>query len=69
MERFDNMFIDCVEINVKTNTLNQFEVPFSTMANSFEEARSQALEYGQAMARSYNPSSDTTLFFKVCVYC
>jgi hypothetical protein len=66
MKRFDNMFIDCIEINVKTNVLNQFEVPFSTMANSFEEARSQALEHGQAMARSYSSTDDTTLFFKVC---
>lgn len=68
MKRFDNMFIDCVEINVKTNAINQFEVPFSTLANSFEEARTQALERGQTMARSYNSSSDTTLFFKVCLY-
>ena len=66
MKRFDNMFIDCVEINIKTNAINQFKVPFNTLANSSEEARTQALEHGQAMARSYNSSNDTTFFFKVC---
>ena len=66
MKRFDNLFIDCIEVNVETDLFNQFEIPFSTMANSFEEARSQALEHGQAMARSYSSAGESTLFFKVC---
>ena len=58
--------IDYVEINTQTNIITHNEILFHTKAHSYEEARSQALEHAQMIARSYNDSETTAFFFRIC---
>ena len=60
------LFIDYVEVNIKTNTATHNSIPFHTKAHSYEEARHQTLEHAQMIARGYNDSKTTAFFFRVC---
>jgi hypothetical protein len=60
------LLIDYVEVNIQTNTAIHNNIPFHTKAYSYEEARHQALEHAQMIARGYNDSKTTAFFFRVC---
>lgn len=54
MKKF-NLFINYIEVSKNTRTIiASGNTPFNTRANSYEEARTQALEHAQALARDYD---------------
>lgn len=54
MENF-NLFINYIEVSKKTSAvIDSGCIPFVTRASSYEEARTQALEHAQAIARDYD---------------
>lgn len=58
--------IDYVEINNKTNTATHGSLPFHTLARSYEDARAQALDHAQALARYYDETKESTFYFRAC---
>jgi hypothetical protein len=65
MKNFE-LVIDYIEVDITANTATHGELPFHTRANSFEEARSQALEHAQAIARGYKGNKTVAFFFRIC---
>lgn len=61
-----NLSIDYVEFNIQTKTATHDKMPFHTKAHSYEEARNQALEHAQMIARGYNDNKTTAFFFRIC---
>jgi hypothetical protein len=61
-----NLSIDYVEFNIQTKTATHNKMPFHTKAHSYEEARNQALEHAQMIARGYNGNKTTAFFFRIC---
>ena len=61
-----NLSIDYVEFNIQTKTATHGNMPFHTKAHSHEEARNQALEHAQMIARCYNDNKTTAFFFRIC---
>lgn len=60
------LIIDYVEVDLQANLATQNNIPFHTKAHSYEEARNQALEHAQMIARGYNDSKTTAFFFRIC---
>ena len=66
MKKF-NFNVNYVEINRITLEATQFGItPFSTMANTYEEGRTKALEFAQSIARCYNSNKESSFYFRVC---
>jgi hypothetical protein len=50
-----NLFINYIEVSKNDRTIiDSGSIPFITKASSYEEARTQALEHAQAVARDYD---------------
>ena len=67
MEKFD---FNVVYNEVSKTTLEMTNlgiIPFSAMADTFEEGRTKALEFGQSVARCYNDNEETTFFFRITI--
>jgi hypothetical protein len=66
MKKF-NFDVSYVEINRVTLEAAQFgAIPFSTIANTYEEGRTKALEFAQSIARCYNSNRESAFYFRVC---
>lgn len=66
MQKF-NFNVNYVEVNKTTLKISNFEViPFSTMADTYEEGRTKALEFSQSVSRCYNDNKESAFFFRVC---
>lgn len=56
-----------VEVNRVTLSITHLgKIPFSAMADTYEEGRTKALEFAQSVARCYNDNEETAFFFAVC---
>lgn len=59
-----NLFINYIEVSKTTRTIAASgSLPFTTKASSYEEARTQALEHAQAIARDYDKQEIYFFFF------
>jgi hypothetical protein len=66
MQEF-NFYVECVEIDRITSEVAQFgEIPFFTIADTYEEGRTEALEFAQSIARCYNDNKESIFYFRVC---
>ena len=66
MQKF-NFNVSYVEVSKTTlKSTNLGAIPFSAMANTYEEGRTKALEFAQSIARCYNDNKETAFFFRVC---
>lgn len=67
MQKF-NFNVSYLEVSKTTLKItNGGKIPFSAVANTYEECRSKALEFAQSIARCYNDNKETTFFFRICV--
>lgn len=61
---FNVSYVEVSKTTLKTTTLGA--IPFSAMADTYEEGRTKALEFAQSIARCYNDNKETAFFFRVC---
>lgn len=40
-------------------------IPFTVVADTYEEGRNKALEFGQSVARCYNDNAEASFFFRI----
>lgn len=69
MKKFD---FNVVYNEVSKTTLEMTNlgiIPFSAMANTFEEGRTKALEFAQSISRCYNDNEKSVFFFRITVRC
>ena len=67
MQRF-NFNVNYVEINKNTVEIDSIrEIAFSTVADTYKEGRTKALEFAQSVARCYNDNDETAFFFRITV--
>ena len=67
MQEFD-FNVNYLEVSKTTfKIINSGLIPFSAVADTFEEGRMQALEFGQSVARYYNDNEETTFFFRITI--
>ena len=69
MEKFD---FNVVYNEVSKTTLEMTNlgiIPFSAMADTFEEGRTKALEFAQSISRCYNDNEESVFFFRITVRC
>ena len=69
MEKFD---FNVVYNEVSKTTLEMTNlgiIPFSAMADTFEEGRTKALELAQSISRCYNDNEESVFFFRITVRC
>lgn len=65
MKKF-NFYVNYVEVNKVAPKITKLgEIPFSTMANTYEEGRSKALEFAQSIARCYESNDESAFFFLI----
>lgn len=67
MKRFD---FNVVYNEVSKTTLEMTNlgiIPFSAMADTFEEGRTKALEFAQSISRYYNDNEKSVFFFRITV--
>lgn len=64
MEQF-NYYVNYVEVNKSTLATSFGKIPFSTMAETFEEGRTKALEFAQSISRCYNDNNASAFFFQI----
>lgn len=62
---FDVNYVEVSETTLKMTNLG--DIPFAVMADTYEEARSEALEFAQALSRCYNDNDETAFFFRITV--
>lgn len=66
MQKF-NFDVNYLEVNrITLNVTNRGNIPFSAIANTYEECRSKALEFAQSIARCYNDNRETAFYFRIC---
>ena len=69
MKRF-NFNVNYVEINEDTVEIDSIQdIAFSTVADTYEEARTKALEFAQSISRCYNDNEESVFFFRITVRC
>ena len=67
MQKFD-FNVSYLEVSKTTFKItNGGLIPFSAVADTFEEGRMRALEFGQSIARCYNDNEETTFFFRITI--
>ena len=67
MKRF-NFNVNYVEINENTLEMtNLGEISFATFADTYEEARTEALEFAQSLSRCYNDNEESAFFFRITI--
>ena len=67
MKKF-NFNVSYLEVSKTTFKItNGGLIPFSAIADTFEEGRTKALEFAQSLARCYNDNEESTLFFHIAV--
>ena len=67
MQKFD-FYVSYLEVSKTTFKItNGGLIPFSAVADTFEEGRTKALEFAQSLARCYNDNEESTLFFRITV--
>ena len=67
MKRF-NFNVNYVEINEDTVEIDNIrDIAFSAVADTYEEARTKALEFAQSISRCYNDNDETAFFFRITV--
>lgn len=67
MKKF-NFNVNYVEINEDTVEIDSIrDIAFSAVANTYEEARTKALEFAQSISRCYNDNDETAFFFRITV--
>ena len=67
MEKFE-FNVSYLEVSKTTLKItNGGLIPFSAVADTFEEGRTKALEFGQSVARCYNDNDETAFFFRITV--
>ena len=69
MEKFD---FNVVYNEVSKTTLEMTNlgiIPFSAIADTFEEGRTKALEFAQSISRCYNDNEKSVFFFRITVRC
>ena len=44
-------------------------IPFSAIAETFEEGRTKALEFAQSISRCYNDNDECVFFFRITPRC
>ena len=60
--------VNYVEINKNTVEIDSIrDIPFSTIADTYEEGRTKALEFAQSISRCYNDNEKSAFFFRVTV--
>ena len=68
MKKFD-FNVSYLEVSKTTFKItNGGLIPFSTVADTYEEGRTKALEFAQSVARCYNDNEESTLFFRITVW-
>lgn len=66
MQKF-NFNVSYIEVNkTSLNISNGGVIPFTTMADTYEEGRTKALEFAQSISRCYNDNKEFVFFFRVC---
>lgn len=67
MKRF-NFNVNYAEINEDTVEIDSIrDIAFSAVADTYEEARTKALEFAQSISRCYNDNDETAFFFRITV--
>ena len=67
MKKFD-FNVNYVEVSKTTLKMTALgDIPFATMADTYEEGRNEALEFAQSLARCYNDNEESAFFFRVTV--
>lgn len=67
MKRF-NFNVNYAEINKDTVEIDSIrDIAFSAVADTYEEARTKALEFAQSISRCYNDNDETAFFFRITV--
>ena len=67
MQKF-NFNVSYLEVSKTTFKItNGGLIPFSVVADTFEEGRAKALEFGQSVARCYNDNEEVTFFFRITI--
>ena len=67
MQKF-SFNVNYVEINEDTVEIDSIrDIAFSTVADTYEEARTKALEFAQSISRCYNDNDETAFFFRITV--
>lgn len=69
MKKFDFNVV-YIEVSKTIFEMTNFGIiPFSTIADSYEEGRTKALEFAQSISRCYNDNEESIFFFRITVRC
>ena len=67
MKKFD-FNVNYVEVSKTTLKITALgDIPFATMADTYEEGRNEALEFAQSLARCYNDNEESAFFFRITI--
>ena len=67
MQKFD-FNVNYVEVSKTTLKITALgDIPFATMADTYEEGRNEALEFAQSLARCYNDNEESAFFFRITI--
>lgn len=64
-KRFFNFYVDYVITSNLDNNLETGELPITMEGNSYEEARTKALDFAQSIARCYNSNNLEDFYFRI----
>ena len=69
MQKFD-FSVNYVEVSKTTLKMTALgDIPFATIADTFEEGRTKALEFAQSISRCYNDNDECVFFFRITPRC
>ena len=69
MKKFDFNVV-YIEVSKTVFEMTNFGIiPFSAIADTFEEGRTKALEFAQSISRCYNDNEESVFFFRITIRC
>jgi hypothetical protein len=58
-------YINALVVNLDNGSAERVQLPFTTMAVTYEAGRHDALEYAQKLARDYEAESECEFYFYI----
>lgn len=65
--RIFNFYVDYVVKSHLNHDFESGEIPFTVRGTSYEEARAQALDFAQTIARGYNNNDFEDFYFRIAI--